>query len=392
MRILALNAGSNSLKFQVVDQPEGKSHFGKILLSGGYDQIGKEGGTFSLFDGKRIKQRDDVQTRDYGHAAELLFDWLAGNDFGEVERIGHRVVHGGGVFTAPTRITDEVIAQIEDLSDLAPLHNQPALAVIRAALERRGHLVNVAVFDTVFHRTIPDTAATYALPTEIAERHRIRRYGFHGISHQYMTLRYCELAGRPIHVVNIITLHLEGGSSAAAIRGGESVDTSMGFTPLEGLVMGTRSGDLDPAIVPYLMRKENLDAAGIEELLNKKSGLKGLSGVSADTRELVKKLDNPRVKHALDVFSYRVRKYLGAYLAVLGGAEALVFGGGIGENTPLVRESICKDLIWLGIELDQRRNNGTIDTEGIISAEDSRVPVWVIPTEENLMIAREIAG
>jgi acetate kinase len=291
------------------------------------------------------------------------------------------------------RITDEVLHQIEELEDLAPLHNKPAVTVIRATQTNVGsRLPMIAVFDTVFHRTIPDEAALYALPFELAERHKIRRYGFHGISHRYLLLRYAQLVDAPVSALKLITLHLEGGCSAAAIRGGHSIDTSMGFTPLEGLMMGTRSGDIDPAIVTYLMRKENLDGASVEKLLNKQCGLLGVSGVSADTRELQTQLSNARVNLSIDMFCYRVRKYIGAYLAALGGADAVVFGGGIGENTPLVRERICANMEWCGIQIDVERNNTTIDREGPITTSESPLPVWVIPTEEGLMIASDVAN
>jgi acetate kinase len=249
----------------------------------------------------------------------------------------------------------------------------------------------IAVFDTVFHQTIPDEAALYPLPLELARRHRIRRYGFHGISHRYLMLRYAQITNRPIEEINLITLHLEGGCSAAAIERGRSIDTSMGFTPLEGLMMGTRSGDIDPAIVTYLMRKEALDGNDVEKLLNKNCGLLGVSGMSADTRELREHLSEGPVDLALNMFCYRVRKYIGAYLAVLGGAEAVIFGGGIGENTAIVRERICERLSWFGCVLDQRRNRETIDREGSITTPESRVKAWVIPTQEGLMMAREVA-
>ncbi len=249
----------------------------------------------------------------------------------------------------------------------------------------------IAVFDTVFHRGIPDEAALYAIPLDIANRHRIRRYGFHGISHRYLTIRFAQLANRPVSRCKLITLHLEGGSSAAAIRHGVSVDTSMGFTPLEGLMMGTRSGDLDPAIVPYLMRKENLDAEAVETFLNKKCGLLGVSGLSADTRELRDHAEEPSVDLALAMFSYRVRKYVGAYLAVLGGADAIVVGGGIGENTPSVREQIFEGFNWCGVNLDPLRNRELVDCEGPITSPDAPLPIWVVPTREALMIAKDVA-
>lgn len=365
MNILTLNAGSNSLKFEVVAAEAGSGGFGRSLFAGSYDDV-----------------------RDHGQAAEALFERIEQN----IDRIAHRVVHGGDRFHAPVRITPEVVRQIEELEDLAPLHNASALRVIRAAQQKAPQLPAIAVFDTVFHQTIPEEAALYPLPLDLAKRHKIRRYGFHGLSHRYLMLRYGQIAKRPTEELNLITLHLEGGSSVAAIRRGESVDTSMGFTPLEGLMMSTRCGDIDPAIVTYLMRKENLDAQGVEKLLNKECGLWGVSGISGDTRELRKRLSEPRAELALDMFSYRVRKYIGAYLAVLNGADAVVFGGGIGENTPEVRERICKNLSACGIVLDRQRNSETVDREGAISTPASPIPVWVIPTREALMMAQEAAG
>jgi len=298
------------------------------------------------------------------------------------------VVHGGDRFTAPMRIDDEVIAGIEALKELAPLHNQPAVSVIRASRNKLG-IPMVAVFDTVFHRTIPDRAKFYAIPPDLAERHKIYRYGFHGISHQYLTQRYAQIVGKFNESVNIITLHLESGCSTTAIQAGKSIDTSMGFTPLEGLMMGKRSGDIDPAIVGYLARKEKVEVSEVEEWLNKKSGLLGLSGVSHDTRELMQQLDNERVRIAMEVFCYRIRKYIGAYLAVLNGAEAIIFGGGISENTAFVREQVCEGFEWCGLKLDRDRNQKTIDCEGRISTDDSRLHAYVIPAEEGLMIAQE---
>ncbi len=369
MNILTLNAGSNSLKFEIVAVEPESGGFGRSLFAGSYDDIGKPQAVF----------------RDYGNAAEALF----GRIDRDIDRIAHRVVHGGDRFRAPVRITPEVVRQIEALEDLAPLHNASTLQVIRAAQEKAPQLPSIAVFDTVFHQTIPEPAALYPLPLDLAKRHKIRRYGFHGISHRYLMLRYAQIAKRAPEELNLITLHLEGGSSAAAIRRGESVDTSMGFTPLEGLMMSTRCGDIDPAIVTYLMRKENLHAQGVEKLLNKECGLWGVSAISGDTRELRKQLSEPRAELALNMFCYRVRKYIGAYLAVLNGASAVVFGGGIGENTPLVRERICENLSACGIVLDRQLNNETVDREGAITAPASPIPVWVIPTREGLMMAQE---
>jgi acetate kinase len=311
----------------------------------------------------------------------------------DIARIGHRIVHGADLFSGPAPVTDDVIRQIEGLEDLAPLHNVSALKVVRAAAAKvRTRLPMIAVFDTVFHRTIPEQAALYALPPDLAHRNKIRRYGFHGISHRYMMTRYAQITKRPIDDLNLVTLHLEGGSSATAIQRGKSIDTSMGFTPLEGLMMGTRCGDIDPAIVTYLMRKENMDLAGVEKFLNKECGLLGVSGISADTRILREHLSEDRVNLALDLFCYRVRKYIGAYLAVLGGAEAIVAGGGISENTPVIRERIFEQLNWCGAILDRGRNGDTVDREGSITTPESPLQIWVIPTQEGLMMAHEVAA
>ncbi len=409
MKVLSLNAGSNSLKFEIVEvntdgwnttKEPPVSQFGQTIVSGSYDNIGKDGGCFSLFEGKRSVHSEDVELQDYAAGAKLLSDWIESGgarsqgvaSLSDIDRIGHRVVHGADLFQQPARINEDVLHQIEELEDLAPLHNASALSVIRAAGERAGTKTPmVAVFDTTFHQTIPDPAALYALPLELARRHKVRRYGFHGISHQYLTWRYAEIAGKPRDEVSLVTLHLEGGSSAAAIRNGRSVDTSMGFTPLEGLMMGTRCGDMDPAIVPYLMRKESLDTKAVEELLNKKCGLLGVSGLNADTRVLRKQTDKAEVRLALDMFSYRVRKYVGAYVAALGGIGAVVFGGGIGENTAEVRHEVCNGLECMGIQLDPELNRTTIDCEGRISRLNSPVQIWVIPTREALMVAYHTA-
>jgi acetate kinase len=407
MNVLALNPGSNSLKFEIVaagsdcEIGSGDHPLGQSLVSGVYDDIGKESATFSLLDNKRVTHREPAAAKDHGHATKMLFDWISRGclqkygvtSLSDIDRIGFRVVHGADWFSGPAGINDDVLQQIEQLEKLAPLHNRSALAVIRAARERvEVRLPMVAVFDTAFHRTIPDEAALYPLPLELSERHKIRRYGFHGISHRYLMLRYAQITRRPLDDLKIITLHLEGGSSAAAILRGNSIDTTMGFTPLEGLMMASRCGDIDPSIVTYLMREENLDCRQLENLLNKKCGLLGVSGRSPDTRELVQHLSDPRIDLTLNMFCYRVRKYIGAYLAILGGAEAIVFGGGIGENTPSVRERVCCGLEWCGVEFDTKLNAETIDREGLISTSESRVQVWVIPTKENLMLASETAN
>jgi acetate kinase len=303
------------------------------------------------------------------------------------------VVHGGDAFTEPVTIDDSVIARIESFNDLAPLHNPPAVSGIRAVRRILGPSISmIAAFDTSFHHTIPDEAAIYAIPRELSIKHRIRRYGFHGLAHQYSCERYGEMTGTPRERTNIVTLHLGNGCSATAIRGGESVDTSMGFTPLEGLVMGTRSGDLDPALIGYLARKEGVSVTEVEDWMNKQSGLLGLSGVSSDMRELIATVDeNPGSALAVEVFCYRARKYVGAYLAALGGAQALVFSGGMGENAPLIREKICAGMDWCGIKLDPEKNKFVEERDGAISSTESRIKVYVIHTDEEAIIARATA-
>jgi acetate kinase len=398
MIILTLNAGSNSLKFEIV-AAEADGGFGASLIAGAYDDIGKEHSVFSLLENKRPYQSEELEIRDHGHATKLLFEWIERGgassrgirNVGNLDRIAHRVAHGGDSFGGPEEITEQVIRQIEALQDIAPLHNASAIRCIRAAQARiSSRLPMIAVFDTAFHRTIPDEAALYPIPMDLALRHKIRRYGFHGISHRYLMLRYAQITKRSIREIKLITLHLEGGSSAAAIQGGQSVDTSMGFTPLEGLMMGTRSGDIDPALVSYLMRQEDMDAHRVEEFLNKECGLLAVSKVSADTRELEKHLADKSVDLAVNMFCYRVRKYIGGYLAALRGAEAIVVGGGIGENTPFIRERIFKEFDWCGAVLDCEQNRAVVDREARITTPDSSVQVWVIPTQEGLMMAQEV--
>jgi acetate kinase len=301
-------------------------------------------------------------------------------------------VHGGGLFTQPTLISGGVLSDIEGLNELAPLHNPAVVVGIRAALEVFGpDTPNYAVFDTAFHNTLPEHAYIYALPHDLAEKHKIRRYGFHGTAHEYMLLQYAQAQGIPTSEANIITLQLGNGCSAAAIRGGRSVDTSMGFTPLEGLVMGTRSGDIDPEIVGYLAAKEGVNVAEVEDWLNTRSGLLGVSGRTSDMRDLLGLMaTDARARLAVEIFCYRVRKYIGAYMAALGGAQGLVFGGGIGENAPLIRARICEELAWCGVELDGGRNAAVVGEEGVVSSDASGVLVYVVPVDESLLIARHI--
>jgi acetate kinase len=371
MKVLILNPGSSSLRYALIsaDPPSGDQVRGKELLSGVLEPIS-----------------------DHAEAASQLFarmQWTAA-DF---DLMALRVVQGGDLYHEPVRIDDQVLAGFEELEDLAPLHNASSVAVFRAFQKAfqttaRSAVPAVAIFDSSFHRTIPVTAYTYAIPHQLAAKHKIRRYGFHGISHNYLMLRYAEMTSTPVARTNIITLHLGGGCSAAAIQNGESVDTSMGFTPLEGLVMGTRSGDIDPAVVGFLARKENISAEDVERLLNTQSGLLGISGISQDMRVLTERANtDERARLALDVFCYRAKKYVGAYLAAMGGAAAVVLSGGIGEGAPRIRQSICEGLQNLGLELDPALNADLQGCEGRITREQSRLHAYVIPTDEGLMMA-----
>jgi len=393
MKVLVLNCGSSTLKFQVIETSESGSAERK-LARGIVDRIGGRASYHFDADGDAVDKRGLV-VRDPEAAVRLVIEWLRSKPgLSDLGAVGHRVVHGGDRFTAAVLIDDDIIATLEELCEIAPLHNPGAVSAIRAARQTLGDAVPMAAgFDTSFHHTIPERAAIYAIPFELSERHKIRRYGFHGLAHQYDIARYAELAGKTVAQISAVTLHLGNGCSATAIRDGRSMDTSMGFTPLEGLVMGTRSGDLDPALVSYLARKEQVDAAEIEDWLNQRSGLLGLSGISNDMRELTAAYQtNPRARLAVDIFCYRARKYLGAYLTVLGGlAEAVIFSGGIGENSPLVRKQILSAMEWCGLILDEGVNETATGRDGKISAAGSKVGIFVIHTDEESIIARETA-
>lgn len=394
MRILVFNCGSSTLKFELLEMAAAvDSTAGHAKLARGI--VERIGDTSTLvFERGPDKKRESGAVRDHHEAVGKIIEWLKSDPaLRAFDAVGHRVVHGGAQFTASVLIDNAVIESLETLCEIAPLHNPASVSGIRAARSLLGGaLPMVAAFDTSFHRTIPEHAATYALPHELATKHDIRRYGFHGIAHQYSALRYGEVTGTPQERINVVTMHLGNGCSACAIREGQSVDTSMGFTPLEGLVMGTRSGDVDPALVSYLAKEENIDAAEVENLLNKRSGLLGISGLSGDMRELMDAYGaNPRARLAVDVFCYRARKYLGAYLAALSGAEAVIFSGGIGENSPLVRKKICAKMEWCGLRLDDAANAAIIGKDGRISAPDAKLSCFVVHTDEEIIIARETA-
>ncbi len=397
MNVLVLNAGSSSLKFQIIatDLERMKSRTDERLCRGEVESFGNEA-SVSFQIGEAARQKSTASLHDIREALDYVLRFLISDQSGlasirnatDIHAVGHRVVHGGERFKDSALIDDAVLRGIEDCVELAPLHNPINLQGIRAARELFGaNTPQVAVFDTSFHQTLPEEAYLYAIPFSYYEKYRVRRYGFHGTSHRYVAGRYRELRGLRQEQTNIITLHLGNGCSAAAIREGKSIDTSMGMTPLEGLVMGTRSGDLDPAVVSFVAEKDGISAADVEKLLNSQSGLLGLSGVSNDMRGLQAAKD-PRGELAIRVFCYRARKYVGAYLAAMGGADAVVFTGGIGENSADVRARICDGLEWAGLTLDAARNE-KIRGEGMISVEGSKLAAWVIPTNEELLIARD---
>lgn len=405
MNVLVLNAGSSSLRFQIIrTDPELMARDSdRRLAHGSVERIGGHA-LCSLQAVGRPAVKQDAPLRDHRAAIEKILGWVMSPDSGiedinstaDVHAVGHRVVHGGQRFRRSVRVDDEVLAAIEDCIDLAPLHNPANVRGIRAVRALLGPgIPQVAVFDTAFHATMPESSYLYALPYHYYRRLHVRRYGFHGTSHRYVAYRYRHLLGKPRESVNIITLHLGNGSSACAIRGGNSVDTSMGFTPLEGLVMGTRCGDLDPSLVEYIAAKDGVSLAEVDAVLNRQSGLLGVSGLTGDMRDLLAEVEengDRRARLAIDLFCERVRKYVGAYYVKLGGPEALVFTGGIGENAAAVRAQVCAGLECLGLTLDPARNAELVDGKtGCLTTPESRLAAWVIPTDEELLIARDTA-
>ena len=398
MMVLVINSGSSSVKFQlveVVEETRGGFTTRPALIQGVVKGIGGAA-SFEVSEKHSDRSTKTVEVRNHAQALRILLDYLSGAHV-QIDAVGHRVVHGGDLFVEPTLITDHVVAGIDALSELAPLHNPFCVAGIRETRTVFGSaLPMVAVFDTAFHHTMPEVAKHYALPAELADRYRIRRYGFHGIAHESLASGYTAYTGKPLAEVRLITLQLGNGCSVAAIAQGRSVETSMGFTPLEGLVMGTRSGDVDASIVSYLSEREKVEAAEVERWLNERSGLLGLSGQANDMRELLRLAgdeQDKRAKFAIDVFCYRVRKYLGAYLAVLGGADAIVFGGGIGENAPEIRALICRNMEWCGLTLAPDRNKMTVGLASgkaaKISMDESRLAAYVVAVDEETLIAKE---
>ena len=390
MNVLVINCGSSSLKFQLIN-----SESEAVLAKGLCERIGIDGRlTYQPAGGEKNVSEKAMPT--HTEAIQFVIDALTDADTGvvksldEIGAVGHRVVHGGEKFAKSVVVTPEVKAAIAECNDLAPLHNPANLIGIEACESLMPGTPQVVVFDTAFHQTMPEKAYMYGLPYQYYEKYKVRRYGFHGTSHSFVSKRVAEIVGKPYNATKTIVCHLGNGASVSAVLNGESVDTSMGLTPLEGLVMGTRSGDIDPAIMEFIAKKENLDIAGIMNVLNKKSGVEGVSGVSSDFRDLeaAAKAGNKRAELAIDVFAYRVAKYVGAYTAAMNGVDNIVFTAGIGENCALVRTKVCSYLGYLGITIDEEAN-GKRGEEIVISTPDSKVKVLVVPTNEELAIARE---
>lgn len=388
MKVLVLNAGSSSVKYQLYEMPDRR-----VLAKGLVERIGEDEASISqTAQGRDYSNKTAI--KDHQQAMELIASALVSGDakvlgdISEVAAVGHRVVHGGEEFTGSVVVDDKVIASIEKFADLAPLHNPPNLTGVRAAQAKMPNAVQVVCFDTAFHTSIPKTAYMYALPYEFYEKYRIRRYGFHGTSHRYVSEKTAEVLGRDLNKVNVITCHLGNGCSLAAVKNGKCIDTSMGLTPLEGVVMGTRCGDIDPAIIFYLVDK-GYDPNEIKQICNKKSGLLGISGQSNDMRNLQELAGqgDRRAGLAIDIFCYRIKKYIGAYCAALGSVDAVVFTGGIGENDFKVRQNICSGLGQVGIVLDEQKNDGMRGEQADLSDAESKVKVLVIPTDEEAVIA-----
>lgn len=395
MNILVINCGSSSLKFQLIDAVSEK-----LIAKGLCERIGIDGSRIVYNRAGRDKQVTERPMKDHKEAVRLVIKALINPDTGvvkslsEIGAVGHRIVHGGEKFAASTVITDEVIASIEACSDLAPLHNPANLTGIRACRELMPDVPMTAVFDTAFHQTVPEEAYIYAIPYEYYKKYGVRRYGFHGTSHSYVSAQAAKLLGQPAETLKIIVCHLGNGASVTAVEKGKSVDTSMGLTPLEGLIMGTRSGDLDPAILEFIAHKEKKTLEELMDMLNKKSGVLGLSdNFSSDFRDLEEAYEegNASAVRALKAFAYRVVKYIGAYTAVMNGVDAICFTAGLGENSPLIRDMICSYLGYLGVSLEEEANHKRGE-DMVISTPDSKTKVLVIPTNEELAIARETYG
>ena len=392
MKILVLNCGSSSIKYALYNMDD-KS----VMTSGGAERVGLDGAfvKVKLPNGEKKTVMHDIPEHTEG--VKFIFSLLTDPEIGvikdlnEIDAVGHRMVHGGEKFNKSVVLTDEVLKTFEECIDLAPLHNPANLKGVNAVSELMPGLPQVGVFDTAFHQTMPAHSYLYAIPYELYEKYGVRRYGFHGTSHRYVSKRVCDFLGVNSADKKVITCHIGNGGSIAAVDGGKCVDTSMGLTPLEGLMMGTRSGDIDGGAITFLEKKLGLDADGMSNLLNKKSGVLGITGISSDMREIESANDegNERAKLALDMYSYRIKKYVGAYAAAMGGCDIIVFTAGVGENQASMREDVCKNMEYMGVKLDVEKNKTIRGEEAIISTPDSKVTVCVIPTDEELMIATD---
>ena len=390
MKVLVLNCGSSSIKYKLYDMDSLS-----VMAAGGIEKIGLPGAFLKTKKPVEEKILNNIPTHDEG--LEMIFKSLTDPEKGvlksldEIDAVGHRMVHGGEKFNQSTILTDQVLEEFVACSELAPLHNPANLKGVKAVAELMPNMVQVGVFDTAFHQTMPDYAYMYALPYELYTKYHVRRYGFHGTSHRYVAQRVCDFLGCDIKDKKIISCHIGNGASVAAVKYGKCVDTSMGLTPLEGLMMGTRCGDIDAGAVTYIQKKLNLDADGVSNLLNKESGVAGFSGLSSDMRELeaAEQNSDPHAILTLKMYNYRIKKYIGAYAAAMNGVDIIVFTAGVGENQYGVRSGVCQDMDWLGIKLDLAKNDSVRGEEAIISTPDSKVTVCLIPTDEELMVATD---
>ena len=395
MKILVVNSGSSSIKYRLFDMADES-----LLANGLVERIGIQGSLINHYPAGKDAFIREIEIPDHRKGIELVIDALLDNKYGviksisEITAVGHRVVHGGEKYSGSVLLNDDVMDTLNEFIELAPLHNPPNILGIKVCQELLPGIPQVGVFDTAFHQSIPEQAFLYGLPYSFYEKYRIRRYGFHGTSHKYVAQKAAEILGKDLKELKVITCHLGNGSSITAVKEGKSVDTSLGFGTISGVIMGTRCGDIDPAIIPYLMEKEKLNFKEINDVLYKKSGFMGLSeGISSDMRDLEAQVSNgnKRAKRTLDVLYYGLKKYIGAYTAAMNGLDVLVFTAGIGENSPLLRKTVCEGLSFFGIEIDDKKNDGLKGKKAIISTENSKVKIFVIPTDEELMIAHDTA-
>lgn len=390
MKTLVLNCGSSSIKYKLFDMTSGE-----VMAQGGIERVGMDDSFLKFTDknGEKVTVKRNIPNHEEGISfiLSILTDDKYGciGSYNEIEAVGHRIVHGGEKFASSMYITQEVINMIVECSEFAPLHNPANLEGIRAIEKILPGTPQIGVFDTAFHQTMPDYAYLYALPYNVYEQYGVRRYGFHGTSHRYVSRRACEFLGVPYEQQRIITAHIGNGGSITAVKNGKSTDTSMGMTPAEGLIMGTRCGDVDAGALPYIMKKENLDADGLSDLINKKSGVAGFTEVSSDMRDIEREMfaGNARAIQIVKMYNYRIKKYIGAYSAILGGLDILVFTGGVGENQWTTRAEVCKDMEYMGLLFDEEKNKNERGREIILSRPESKIKVVVIPTDEEYMIA-----